>query len=79
MIPGISLMGWWLMVLPKAGMWVVVSSGSACSSACLEPFYVLRALGVDEDMVHTSIMFGIRRFTTKDGIDKVVELTVNQV
>ncbi|MFS7955653.1 putative sulfurtransferase [Helianthus anomalus] len=54
---------------------VVVSSGSAR----LEPSYVLRALGVDEDMVHTSIMFGIWRFTTEDEIDKVVELTVNLV
>lgn len=43
---------------------VAVSSGSACTSASLEPSYVLRALGVDEEMAHTSIRFGIGRFTT---------------
>ncbi|KAL9284679.1 Cysteine desulfurase [Arabidopsis thaliana] len=58
---------------------VAVSSGSACTSASLEPSYVLRALGVDEDMAHTSIRFGIGRFTTKEEIDKAVELTVKQV
>ncbi|KAL4577543.1 hypothetical protein LXL04_013652 [Taraxacum kok-saghyz] len=57
---------------------VAVSSGSACTSASLEPSYVLRALGVDEDMAHTSIRFGIGRFTTEEEIDKAVELTVNQ-
>lgn len=58
---------------------VAVSSGSACTSASLEPSYVLRALGVDEEMAHTSIRFGIGRFTTEEEIDKAVELTVNQV
>ncbi|KAL3813722.1 hypothetical protein ACJIZ3_014990 [Penstemon smallii] len=58
---------------------VAVSSGSVCTSASLEPSYVLRALGVDEDMAHTSIRYGIRRFTTKEEIDKEVELTVKQV
>ncbi|KAI3693692.1 hypothetical protein L1987_76641 [Smallanthus sonchifolius] len=58
---------------------VAVSSGSVCTSASLEPSYVLRALGVDEDMAHTSIRFGIGRFSTEEEIDKVVELTVNQV
>lgn len=58
---------------------VAVSSGSACTSASLEPSYVLRALGVDEDMAHTSIRFGIGRFTTEEEIDRAVELTVNQV
>lgn len=58
---------------------VAVSSGSACTSASLEPSYVLRALGVDEDMAHTSIRFGIGRFTTEAEIDKAVELTVRQV
>ncbi|XP_004288293.1 PREDICTED: cysteine desulfurase 1, mitochondrial-like [Fragaria vesca subsp. vesca] len=58
---------------------VAVSSGSACTSASLEPSYVLRALGVDEDMAHTSIRFGIGRFTTEEEIDRAVKLTVEQV
>ncbi|KAI3985689.1 hypothetical protein MKX01_030603 [Papaver californicum] len=58
---------------------VAVSSGSACTSASLEPSYVLRALGVEEDMAHTSIRFGIGRFTTEEEIDRAVELTVRQV
>lgn len=58
---------------------VAVSSGSACTSASLEPSYVLRALGVDEDMAHTSIRFGIGRFTTEEEVDRAVELTVKQV
>ncbi|KAA8531514.1 hypothetical protein F0562_006133 [Nyssa sinensis] len=58
---------------------VAVSSGSACTSASLEPSHVLRALGVDEDLTHTSIRFGIRRFTTEAEIDQAAELTVQQV
>ena len=49
-----------------------MSSASACTSVSLEPSYVLRALGVDEDMSHTSIRFGIGRFTTEEEIDKPV-------
>ncbi len=44
---------------------VALSSGSACTSASLEPSYVLRAIGADEDLAHSSIRFGIGRFTTE--------------
>ena len=52
---------------------LAVSSGSACTSASLEPSYVLRALGVDEELAHTSIRFGIGRFTTEEEIDFAIE------
>jgi cysteine desulfurase len=58
---------------------VALSSGSACTSASLEPSYVLRALGVDEDMAHTSIRFGIGRFTTEREIDVTAELVIKHV
>ncbi|EME27196.1 cysteine desulfurase [Galdieria sulphuraria] len=64
-----------LMALKK----VAVSSGSACTSASLEPSYVLRALGVDEDMAHTSIRFGLGRFTTAKEVDFTVELAKRHV
>ena len=48
---------------------LAVSSGSACTSASLEPSYVLRAIGVGEDLAHTSIRFGIGRFTTEEEVD----------
>ena len=58
---------------------LAVSSGSACTSASLEPSYVLRALGVDEEMAHTSVRFGIGRFTTEEEVDRAVALTVARV
>jgi len=58
---------------------VAVSSGSACTSASLEPSYVLRAMGVDEELAHTSIRFGIGRFTTEEEIDYVADLVIAQV
>lgn len=53
---------------------IAVSSGSACTSASLEPSYVLRAIGVGEELAHTSIRFGIGRFTTEEEIDFVIGL-----
>jgi cysteine desulfurase len=51
---------------------VAVSSGSACTSASLEPSYVLRALGIGEELAHTSIRFGLGRFNTDEEVDYVV-------
>ncbi len=51
---------------------LAVSSGSACTSASLEPSYVLRAIGVEEDLAHTSLRLGIGRFTTEDEIDQAI-------
>ncbi|MFN0062369.1 MAG: IscS subfamily cysteine desulfurase [Myxococcaceae bacterium] len=58
---------------------VAVSSGSACTSASLEPSYVLRALGIDEDMAHSSIRFGIGRFNTAEEVDYVAQLVIDKV
>jgi cysteine desulfurase len=58
---------------------LAVSSGSACTSASLEPSYVLRALGVEVEMAHTSIRFGIGRFTTEAEIDYAVQTIVERV
>jgi cysteine desulfurase len=58
---------------------VAVSSGSACTSATLEPSYVLKALGVGEDLAHTSIRFGLGRFNTEDDVDRVVARVVHEV
>ncbi|MBL8603657.1 MAG: IscS subfamily cysteine desulfurase [Myxococcales bacterium] len=58
---------------------VAVSSGSACTSASLEPSYVLRALGVEEELAHTSIRFGLGRFTTDEEVDFVGRLVVDKV
>jgi cysteine desulfurase len=58
---------------------VAVSSGSACTSASLEPSYVLRAMGVGEELAHSSIRFGIGRFNTDEEIDYVADLVISSV
>ena len=58
---------------------IACSSGSACTSASLEPSYVLRALGVDVELAHTSIRFGLGRFTTKDEVDAALNIIVGQI
>src|SRR5437879_12164452 len=58
---------------------LAVSSGSACTSATLEPSYVLKALGVGEDLAHTSIRFGLGRFYTQEEVDYVIDKMVQVV
>jgi cysteine desulfurase len=58
---------------------IAVSSGSACTSATLEPSYVLKAMGVGEDLAHTSIRFGLGRFNTEEEVDYVTEKVINNV
>ena len=65
-----------LMALNKE---VAVSSGSACTSASLEPSYVLRALGVGDELAHTSLRFGIGRFNTEEEIDYVADQVIKAV
>ena len=58
---------------------VALSSGSACASASLEPSYVLRALGAQDDMAHSSIRFGIGRFTSEEEVQYTIQRTVKEV
>jgi cysteine desulfurase len=58
---------------------VAVSSGSACTSASLEPSYVLRAIGVSDDLAHSSIRFGVGRFTTEQEVDYAAAAVVRGV
>lgn len=58
---------------------MALSSGSACTSASLEPSYVLRALGAEDDMAHSSIRFGLGRFTTESEVDFCIAETVQHV
>jgi len=58
---------------------IACSSGSACTSASLEPSYVLRALGVEEDLAHTSIRFGLGRFNTEEEVDFAIQLIVEKI
>ncbi|MCC8418245.1 MAG: IscS subfamily cysteine desulfurase [Rickettsia endosymbiont of Glossina mortisans submortisans] len=58
---------------------LAVSSGSACTSASLEPSYVLRSMGIGEELAHTSIRFGIGRFTTEQEVDYAVDLICSKI
>jgi len=58
---------------------IAVSSGSACTSATLEPSYVIRALGTEEELAHSSIRFGLGRFNTEEEVDYVADRVVKEV
>jgi len=58
---------------------VAVSSGSACTSATVEPSYVLRAIGLPDDLAHASLRFTVGRFTTEDDIDRAARRVIEVV
>lgn len=58
---------------------IAVSSGSACTSASLEPSYVLKAMGLEDELAHSSLRISIGRFTTKEELDSVADRILDQV
>jgi cysteine desulfurase len=58
---------------------IAVSSGSACTSSSLEPSYVLRALGLTDELAHSSIRFTIGRYTTEEDVDMAIDLVREKV